>query len=81
MVDQESRSGVVSRNVMKEITVCDGLKVIQELGLKNYSKSAEEKRNCFKNYCSSPEGALAWQVEYVTRSYNQSAIRQITISH
>ena len=70
-IDQESRSGVVPGNWKKEEAVCDGLLLIQKLGSNNYSKSAKEVHDLFKNYFCSPEGAVEWQVEKVTRTYNQ----------
>ena len=70
-VDQEIRSGVVPGDWRKEEAVCDGLLSIQKLGSNNYSKSAKEVRDRFKNYFCSPEGAVEWQVEKVTRTYNQ----------
>ena len=70
-VDQESRSGVVPGDWRKEETVGDGLQLIQKLGSNNYSKSAKEVRNRFKNYFCSSEGAVEWQAEKVTRIYNQ----------
>ena len=69
-VDQESRSAVVPGDWRKEETICDGLQTIQKLGSNNYSKSAKEVRDRFKNYFCSPEGAVEWQVEKVVRTYN-----------
>ena len=48
-IDQESRSGVVPGNWKKEEAVCDGLLLIQKLGSNNYSKSAKEVHDGFKN--------------------------------
>ena len=70
-VDQESRSGIVSGDWRKEETICDGLQSIQKLGSNNYSKSAKEVCDRFKNYFCSTEGAVEWQVEKVIRTYNQ----------
>ena len=70
-VDQMSRSGVVPGDWRKEETVCGGLLSIQKLGSNNYPKSAKEVRDRFKNYFCSPEGAVEWQVEKFTRTYNQ----------
>ena len=68
-VGQESRSGVVPGNWRKDEAVCDSLLSIQKLG--SNSKSAQEVCDRFKNYFSSPEGAVEWQAEKVTRTYNQ----------
>ena len=70
-VDQENRSGVVPGDWRKEEAVCDGLLLIQKLGSNNYSKSAKEVCDHFKNYFCSPEGPVEWQVEKVTRTQNQ----------
>ena len=76
-VDQESRSGVAPGDWRKEETVCDGLESIQKLGSNNYSKSAKEVRDRFKNYFCSTEGEVEWQVEKVTRTYNQWTSGQV----
>ena len=70
-VDQESRSGIDPGDWRKEETIWDGLQPIQKLGSNNYSKSAKEMRDRFKNYFCSPEVAVEWQVEKVIRTYNQ----------
>ena len=70
-VDQVSQSGVVPGDWRKEEAVCGGLLSIQKLGSNNYPKSAKEVRDRFKNYFCSPEGAVEWQFEKFTRTYNQ----------
>ena len=69
-VDQESHSGIVLGDWRKEETICDALQSIQKLGSNNYSKSAKEVRDRFKNYFCSTEGAVEWQVEKVIRTCN-----------
>jgi len=37
-------------------------------GSNNYSSEASTVRDLFKEYFSSPEGSLPWQIEYVNRT-------------
>ena len=62
---------VVPGDWRNEGNVCDGLQSTQKLGSNNHPKSAKDVHDRFKNYFCSPKGALKWQLEKVTRTYNQ----------
>ena len=65
-VDQESRSGFISGEWRQDENNIFGMQDITKIGSNNYSKTAKEVRDLYKDYFNN-EGAVEWQTDLVNR--------------
>ncbi|CAB3993019.1 Hypothetical predicted protein [Paramuricea clavata] len=68
--DHESAAGQQSGEWRRGENINEGIVPIPQTGSNNYSKSAKNVRDDFKEYFNSKQGAVSWQMDMVTRTLN-----------
>lgn len=66
--DHESAAGQQAGEWRRGGNISEGVVPIPQTGSNNYSKSAKNARDDFKEYFSSQQGAGSWQMDMVTRT-------------
>lgn len=69
--DVETSNGIRRGGWRNEVDGIDGLADIPQLGSNNYSKTAKEIKENFRDYLCSEEGQVPWQLEYVTATHDK----------
>ena len=68
LVDNEGNGEMVPGEWRNEENI--GLQNSSTLGSNNYTRDAKNVRDAYRDYFNSPEGAVPWQMNMVTRTYD-----------